>query len=344
MSGGEKYMLSIASCLAEDCDVFIFWDKEKEAEIKREALRKLGIDLSNVKFYQNVFDKKTPLISRFIQSLRFNSIIYLSDGSIPVVGTKLYLHLQFPIEWVNSKSFKTRFKLSFVKDVFCNSYFTKYFVDRKLNINSKVVYPPVYIHRDTNAEKENVIITVGRFSFDKGSNYKKQDIMIDVFKKMIDKGLGGWELIMIVGIKDKDRESLAKLKKISNGYPIRIIENPSNEKLWENYSKAKIYWHATGFGEDLKKSPEKAEHFGISTVEAMGAGAVPVVFGAGGQREIVINGENGYFWNSLEELSDKTTNLIINKKLWEEMSISAVERSKIFSQEKFCKGLKAIIR
>ena len=54
LSGGEKYMLSIASCLAQEHDVFVFWDEKKEVEIKQEVRRKLDIDLSSIKFYRNL--------------------------------------------------------------------------------------------------------------------------------------------------------------------------------------------------------------------------------------------------------------------------------------------------
>lgn len=345
MSGGEKYMLSIASCLAREHEVFVFWDKEKETEIRKIAVRKLGIDLSSIKFYKNIFNQNISSISRFIESRKFDAIIYLSDGSIPLVGTKLFIHYQFPIEWVNGNELKTRFKLAFVKDIFCNSYFTKHFIDKKLSVNSRVLYPAVAIDENKEIKKENIILHVGRFyENESGANYKKQDVMIKVFKKMIGGGLKNWEFIIAIGVKDEDKAIFNKFKETSKGYPIRILDNPSNKALWENYSKAKIYWHATGYGEDLQKYPEKAEHFGISTVEAMGSGAVPVVINAGGQREIVENGKNGYLWNTLGELSDRTTSLIVNDKLLERMSIQAIERSKIFGMDKFSEDLKAIIK
>lgn len=345
LSGGEKYMLSIASCLAKDHEVFIFWNKEKEAELRGVAGKKLGMDISPIFFYKNIFARNESWISRFIESRKFDAIIYLSDGSIPFVGTKLFIHFQFPIEWVNGDALKTRFKLAFVKDVFCNSYFTKHFVDRKLNVDSKILYPPVVTNRNEKIKKEDIILHVGRFDVDKNkSNYKKQDVMINVFKKMIDRNLKDWKFTMIIGTKNEDKDNVNKLKKTIEGYPIEILENPSNETLWENYSRAKIYWHATGYGEDLRKYPEKAEHFGISTVEAMGSGAVPIVINAGGQREIIENGKNGYLWDTLEELSDRTMSLIKNEKLLEEISIKAIERARIFGKDNFCESLRNIIK
>lgn len=345
LSGGEKYMLSIASCLSSQHEVFIFWDKEKESQIKQTASRKLGIDLSSVKFYKNIFAKNISLTSRFFESRKFDSIVYLSDGSIPFVGTKLYIHFQFPIGWVDGKSIKTKIKLFFVKKIFCNSYFTKNFIDQKLNIKSDILYPPVNLYVVKQLKKENVILHVGRFDVDSHeSSYKKQDVMIGFFKKMVDEGLRDWKFILIVGVKDKDEEKLNKLKKMSEGYPIELMDNISNQELWKYYSKTRIYWHATGYKENLQKYPERAEHFGISTVEAMGTGAVPIVFNAGGQKEIVEDGINGYLWNTLEDLLKKTNNLIKDEKLWKEMSENAIKRSEVFSGGRFCKALKDIIK
>jgi len=45
----------------------------------------------------------------------------------------------------------------------------------------------------------------------------------------------------------------------------------------------------------------KGEHFGITIVEAMSAGCVPVVHDSGGPKEIV-NGERGFRWQNLEEI------------------------------------------
>jgi len=345
LSGGEKYMLSVASCLSSQHEVFIFWDKDKEISIKQMAFKKLGIDLSSVKFYKNIFSKSVSLMSRFFDSRKFDVIVYLSDGSIPFVWTKLFIHFQFPIEWVDGKSIKTRIKLFFVKKIFCNSYFTKNFIDRKLNVKSEILYPPVDLHIIKNIKKENVILHVGRFDVDPHeSNFKKQDVMIDIFKKMVDAGLKNWKFKLIMGVKDRDKEKLNKLKEMSEGYPIELMGNISSNELWMYYSKAKIYWHATGYGENLQKYPEKAEHFGISTVEAMGAGCVPVVFNAGGQREIIESNKSGYLCNSMEDFIFRTSALIKDENLLKKMSAFSIKRSEVFSGNRFCNELIKIIK
>jgi glycosyltransferase involved in cell wall biosynthesis len=109
----------------------------------------------------------------------------------------------------------------------------------------------------------------------------------------------------------------------------------------ELYGKSSIYWHAAGFNEE---DPAKMEHFGITTVEAMAGGCVPVVINKGGQVEIVDEGVNGFRWDDLSSLENKTLDLVNNKELLQKMSKKAIEKSKIFSKEKFAENLENLIK
>ena len=161
---------------------------------------------------------------------------------------------------------------------------------------------------------------------------------------MVNKGLKEWKFVLAVSVAEKDREEFEEMKKKSQNFPIEFLVNKSNDELWDIYSRAKIYWHATGFGEDLKMHPEFAEHFGISTVEAMGAGVVPVVINAGGQAEIVNDGKNGFLWNTLGQLQEKTLKLINDEKLLLTMSSAAKKRSQEFSGDNFSKNVNKLIQ
>ena len=172
-------------------------------------------------------------------------------------------------------------------------------------------------------KKENIILHVGRFrvideTVGGAKDYKKQYVMIEAFRKMSRK-MPDWKFVLAVSVKDDDRVDFDSLIREAKGHPIEFLVNKTNDKLWKQYSRAKIYWHASGFGEDLERHPEFAEHFGISTVEAMGAGAVPVVFNAGGQKEIVEDNINGFLWNTLSELEEKTLLLIRENKILEKI-------------------------
>ncbi len=196
-------------------------------------------------------------------------------------------------------------------------------------------------HLITFLQKENIILSVGRFT--KAINTKKQEFLVDVFKKIYDRGLSNWRFVLVGSVLPKDNDFVGTLKRRAEGYPIDVLPNVSFKKLREFYKKAKIYWHAAGFGEDLDKHPERAEHFGISTVEAMGAGVVPVVINAGAQPEIVANGISGFLFKTEDELIAKTILLTQNEKLREKISREATKRVKLFSRKEFCKKVNSLL-
>ena len=79
----------------------------------------------------------------------------------------------------------------------------------------------------------------------------------------------------------------------------------SREELLDLYSRASLFWHAAGYGQDERRHPERLEHFGITTVEAMAHGAVPLVYPAGGPAEVVEDGVSGRWWRTPGELVER---------------------------------------
>ncbi|OGH16042.1 MAG: hypothetical protein A3C30_00700 [Candidatus Levybacteria bacterium RIFCSPHIGHO2_02_FULL_40_18] len=342
VGGGEKYMLKMAECLSEGNDVTVFWNNKKDLET---AKVRFSVNLSNVKIAANLFSPNVSFFKRLMGTKNYDAIIVLSDGSIPFsLSKKLFMHIQRPIRGAG-RGLKNKLKLSRVSKVFCNSYFTKSFIDKQLGIDSLVIYPPVDLH-PKKVKKENIILHVGRFRVMDVTvgvkDYKKQYVMIDAFKKMAKK-IPNWKFVLAVSVKDEDKNEFEALVKSIRNYPIEFLINKTNDELWEAYSIAKIYWHASGFGEDLGEHPEFAEHFGISTVEAMGGGAVPVVFNAGGQKEIVEDNINGFLWNTLNELAEKTLLLARENKIFESMSGEGVKRARDFEGKRFYEEIKKMI-
>jgi glycosyltransferase involved in cell wall biosynthesis len=68
-----------------------------------------------------------------------------------------------------------------------------------------------------------------------------------------------------------------------------------------------------------------------------------VVINAGGQKEIVIEGENGFLWDSINELQAKTLKLIQDEPLLNKLSKQAMESSKEFSAERFYQAVNDLI-
>jgi len=80
-------------------------------------------------------------------------------------------------------------KMKFIRieKVICNSFFTKKFVDIEYGINSIVIYPPVDVVKIKPKRKENIILSVGRFS--QLTQAKRQDVLIRTFKRFLIKVL-----------------------------------------------------------------------------------------------------------------------------------------------------------
>lgn len=346
VGGGEKYMMTIASCLAKQHEVDVFWNHAKDiAAIKR----RFSLDLDNVTLVKNIFASDVSFLQKIQESRNYDAIIVLSDGSVPLLASKkLFLHVQQPLGYIHGLSWKEKLKLKRVTQIFYNSQFTKTYNDKFFSgISNTVIYPPVALH-NKKEKKENIILHVGRFRVQDMQtgikDFKKQTVMIEAFKDMVDKEQSNnWKLCMAVSVKEEDEEKFTILREAARDYPIEFFVNKTNDELWSFYNKAKIYWHASGYGEDLEKHPEFAEHFGISTVEAMGAGAVPVVINAGGQKEIVTDGENGLLWNTREELQNQTMKLMKDQKLLTELAENAQLRAKDFTTEVFCEEINQLI-
>jgi len=337
--GGERYMVTVATCLSKNHSVDIFWDEEDDLYA---IGKRFGLDVSRLNLVENIFSANYPKLDKYKKTKKYDAIIVLSDGSIPLLfSKKTYLHMQQPIE--HSLNVREKLKLKKVNKLIVNSKFTKNFIESKYNQKCELLYPPVSLIKSE--IKENTILHVGRFRVMnvKTEDYKKQQFMIDTFKEMVDDGLSGWRFLLAVSLNDEKDARFLKMKESAKNYPIDFLINSEKDDLWRKAGRAKIYWHATGFGEDLVKYPHLAEHFGISTAEAMGAGIVPVVISAGGQKEIVEEGVSGLLWETKDEFKKKTLRLISDKKELDRLSKKAVLKAVEYSDESFCKNVNRII-
>lgn len=326
MGGGERYILTVAEYFLNRNDTVDIFSKEEitSSEIKA----RFDLDLAKAKFI-NVW-------RRIVMTAGYGLMFFVSDGSIPAsLARKNILHFQVPFNYKNQKTIANKIKFSRFSHVICNSKFTKIFVDQTYGINSEVIYPPVDVEKFKPGKKENIVLSVGRFFAPLQA--KKQEIMIEVFKRM---KIPGWRMVLIGGV---GKERMGDVRRFVKETAIEVIVDAGFDTLRDYYSRSKIYWHAAGFGEDLEENPGRAEHFGISTVEAMAAGCVPIVFAGGGQREIVDEGRNGFLWKNTGELIAKTRAIIKDGKKRHEVASQAVIRSGDFSKEIFCQNLEKLL-
>jgi glycosyltransferase involved in cell wall biosynthesis len=215
------------------------------------------------------------------------------------------------------------------------SEYTQRWIENYWKKDSVILYPPIDVEQFTPKPKKNQILNVGRFFA--GDHNKKHLVMIRAFKEMVDAGLEGWELHLSGGSTPGEihQKYLEEVVAEVLGYPIYIHPDLPYPKLLELYNESAIYWHASGYGEDENRDPIKFEHFGITTVEGMAAGCVPVVIGKGGQTEIVHHGQDGFLWYSTEELKNLSSDLITNPGMRQRLAANAIKDSRNFSMSKF---------
>jgi glycosyltransferase involved in cell wall biosynthesis len=219
------------------------------------------------------------------------------------------------------------------------SDFTRRWTKKLWRVDCDVVHPPV----DTafrHQQKQRLILSVGRFVMEGEGHSKKQEQMLLTFGRMKKKGLTGWDYISVGGLADTARHKayFNELSNLALASSSKVISNIQRHELRSLYECASIFWHAAGYGEDEDRRPLFAEHFGISTVEAMAAGCVPVAIKKGGQVEIVEHGVSGFLWETLEELESYTQRLLTDDNLRAEMSEAAKKRAKMFSRDSFVQG------
>ena len=228
--------------------------------------------------------------------------------------------------------------------ILANSAFTAGWLRRYWGADSDVLYPPVDITSFAPEAKQPIIFSIGRFFV--GGHSKRQDVLVEAFRTLVATGVQDWQLHLVgnVGRTPADLAYFAKVQEIAQGLPITFHANADFATLQELSAQASLYWHAAGYGVNELKEPSRLEHFGISVVEAMAAGAVPIAVGKGGLNEIITPGETGILWETPAELVAATQQLIEDPERRARLSTAAQERSKAFSQQRYGSAMQQIVQ
>lgn len=341
LGGGERYCLTFAlGLLSAGYSVEIAWNDKNTLEMAQE---RFGLDLSSLKLNRRafeIFQGKSSIVKRFFFTIKYGLIFWVSDGSLPLLFSRNNLvHFQVPFKTIGGNPIINRIKTLFVHKFVYNSKFTAavhetHFPKEK----SYVLYPPIDVASFHPEKKENIILSVARF--DSPSHPKRQDILLDAFK-ILNRTHPEYQMFLAGGSHGTSN-TLEELKTKAGSLPVKFIVDPDFTKLKSLYSKSRFFWHAAGFGIDEQIDPGRVEHFGMTTVEAMSAGCIPVVIGKGGQKEIITAGM-GFLCDTAEEIAADTLSLIKDQKKEENYSQKAIDRSKQYSIASFNLKLKNIL-
>lgn len=342
--GGERYMLTIAEVFSNSHQVDLFIDKHLGTLSPEKLIKKsssyFNLNLSRVNLVNSPVGRGSNLLKRIFYLKEYDLIIYLTDGSIFYSSAKKnIIHMHSPIINPSLDNLWNKIKLSSWNLIIYNSKFTREHSQMLWPLAGKVIYPPVDTQKIKPLKKKKIILSVGRFfGYLKD---KKHELLIQTFKQIAKrKNLNGWSLHLAGSASSGDAPYIKELLKKAGGFQIEFHPNLPFKELIKLYGESSIYWHVMGFGIE---DPTKMEHFGITTVEAMSGGCVPIVVNKGGLSEIVEDGKSGFLWNDLHELRRLTLLLIEQDKLRNKLSKNAVSRSKIFGKEIFKKKILSLL-
>jgi glycosyltransferase involved in cell wall biosynthesis len=230
--------------------------------------------------------------------------------------------------------------------VICQSEYVRRWIRELWDRDSEVVNPPIDVPPEEPAwaAKQRMIVSVGRFFA--GGHSKRHDLMVQAFREICDEGHSDWEL-HLAGSVHRDRaadlDCFEHVLRLAQGYPVHIHADATLETIEDLYRSGSIYWHAAGYGANAERAPAALEHFGMTTAEAMGHGAVPIAIGRGGQVEVVHDGLDGFLWKSIEELKARTLELMGDPTLRLHMGLRAHRAVSRFSRGEFKRRMAASV-
>jgi len=303
--GTEKTLLAIIEALAEtDHNVTLYTFSKPNLSTKKITI-KSSIPLSIPAF--GLFQR--AMESKLILKTKKEDIIIQASGGLSLPDNSeqkviVYCHNDFSSETEKSSTkykgiwalyYKAYYKLimkSFEKinkaniHLISNSKFIQQSIHEKFGKDSVVISPPIDITEfQKKLRKKNQVVTIARFSKEKNLEFA-----LDVIAEI------ETNYCVIGNTKTKSNiiyynELLEKVKNMDS--KIELFKDLPRSDVIKNLLEAKVYFHA---------SPET---FGISIVESIAAGCIPIVPDNSAHRETVPFSELRYNPDDIEDAKSK---------------------------------------
>ncbi len=347
IGGAQKYGLTMAAALRDLFDITILANKDVRLEDFRDWY---GLDLSGcgvravpIPYYEerSTFHLDPAFVTRKIQN-PFHPV-GLASGDYDVFVNNSMNEMVYPLSNISvlvchfpERRPRSYFYADRYTTTITNSLYTAGWVEAKWKYRPHLqIYPPVDIDgAAAGRARKKTILSVARFE---PEGTKRQREMALAFLKLgrdWPEAVGGWRLILAGG-SPPDNCYLAELERLTAGRTEGAIEIRANillPELASLYRESTLFWHLCGLTHD---DPSEIEHFGMTTVEAMQNGLVPLVYDGGGLREIVDHGVNGFRVRTTADLLDGTIKLLLDPGLTGRLAEAAVKKARLFTRARF---------
>lgn len=343
LGGGEKHILEFARVASQQHQVHIAISgtpgqqfTNQIASLTKQLEKFIGWEVSQLHFVPTPLGTSASLLNKLLWTRQYEYLYAVTDGSLFFsLARTNNLHIQVPFTHT-MRSPIARLKLANWQKKNANSRFTQQVVEKAWQTTIPYVHYPL-VNTDEfkqPGKKTNTILSVGRFF--RQLHSKRQDVLVAAFAQLRDKHpqvFANWKLVLC-GPKE-DAQFAAQVEKQAAGLPVEFRYSVSRKELVALYGSARIFWHAAGFEQDPILHPEAVEHFGISLVEAMAAGAIPIVVGKGGPAEILTGELRQLLWESIAECVQTTHTVISQPQLELTLRNAVQQRAQDFGPKTF---------
>ncbi len=337
--GGERYLLTMAEILSSRCRTVLLTPERYSSHRLRTMGQELGLDLSCVELRTT---------ENLVELAQADVLIAMGNEALPPIAPFARENIfvcQFPFPMHPNHVANSWGRLDGYDTIVAYSEFAAFHVRGRLRRYARrlppvrVLAPPVpnYFSSLPPPRIAGRIVNVGRFT--PHGHCKRQDTLVQAFCKLVDStNRDDLELHLVgtVGADPDSREFLLDVRKLAKQYPVYFHLSAAPQTVAHLYQTAALYWHATGFGASARHMPERMEHFGISVLEAMSAGAIPLVYHEGGPADLVQDTVTGFHWDSTDTLSARSARALdLPEVISESMRAAARAQARRFDSASF---------
>jgi len=347
IGGAQKYGLTLISALQDQFDVTILANREVRHKDFQDwynlDLSKCRIKVIKLPYYEKkgAAHLDPAFITRKVEN-PFH-LISRESGEYDIFVNNSMNEMVYPLSNVSvlichfpERRPKSYFYADRYTNVVYNSRYTAEWIEKKWKLTPHHhIYPPVDMESGVpEFPKKKQILSVARFE---PEGTKRQLEMIEAFLRLSlewPEIVRGWRFILAGGSHPNNRY-LTRLEEMVGKNPGQNIELKINlpvSELKSLYRDSTLFWHLCGVKHE---DPGEVEHFGMTTVEAMQNGLVPLVYDGGGLREIVDHGVNGFRVRSGAELLESSVRLLEGPEIIRQMSRAAREKSQLYTRARF---------